>query len=130
MGDSPAAMPPAGRWARNVWAPVFAAAAFVMAVLLANHVLGQYRWADVLARIGTIPRSHLLAAVSLTIGSYFVLTFYDVIALRYAQARLGWPKTAIASFSAYAVGHNVGVATLSGGSIRYRVYSSAGLSAK
>jgi len=117
-------------WSRRRTAvTIIAVAAFVAAFWLADHVLGQYRWADVVAQLGGIPRHALLAALLLTIGSYLTLTFYDGLALRYAGARLGWPKTAIASFCAFAVGHSIGFVALSGGSIRYRVYSSAGLSA-
>jgi phosphatidylglycerol lysyltransferase len=39
-------------------------------------------------------------------------------------------RVALISFMGYAVGHNVGLNTLSGGAIRYRAYSALGLGAK
>ena len=107
---------------------ILAISAFAVACWLADRSLGQYRWADVLAQLAATPRDALFAALILTIAGYGTLTFYDVIALRYAGVKLGWPVTALASFCAFAVGYTVGFAALSGGSIRLRVYSSAGVS--
>src|SRR5262249_30334771 len=39
-----------------------------------------------------------------------------------------YPIAALASFTSYAVGHNVGASVFSGGAVRYRIYSSWGLS--
>ena len=68
-------------------------------------------------------------AVLFAFFSYVLLTGYDTLGVRYAGRRLPYLRTALTSFMAYAVGHNVGIAALSGGSIRYRVYSALGLSA-
>jgi len=40
------------------------------------------------------------------------------------------PRIALISFMGYAIGHNVGFNTLSGGAVRFRAYSTLGLSAK
>ena len=58
------------------------------------------------------------------------MTLYDALAVRFAGARIPYPKIALISFMGYAIGHNVGLNTLSGGAIRYRAYSALGLSAK
>jgi phosphatidylglycerol lysyltransferase len=58
-----------------------------------------------------------------------VLTGYDYLALHYIKKPLPYLKTAYASFIAYAVGHNLGLALLTGGSVRFRIYTVAGLSA-
>jgi phosphatidylglycerol lysyltransferase len=110
------------RW--SVW---LAVAVFAVAVVLVDRVLGKYQWSEVAAHLyATSPRA-LLEAALLTVCSYLVLTFYDVLGVRNAGARLRWRTVATASFAAYAVAHNVGFSALSGGSIRYRIYSSAGL---
>lgn len=82
----------------------------------------------VLAQIRAIPVFTLLAAVVFTVCSYFFLTGYDALALRHIGRKIDYRQTAFASFLAFAVGNNVGVAALSGGSIRYRLYSLSGLS--
>ncbi len=45
-------------------------------------------------------------------------------------ARVPYPRIALISFMGYAIGHNVGLNTLSGGAVRYRAYSALGLGAK
>ena len=55
---------------------------------------------------------------------------YDALAVRFAGARVPYPRIALISFMGYAIGHNVGLNTLSGGAVRYRAYSALGLSAK
>ena len=50
--------------------------------------------------------------------------------MQFAGARVPYPRIALISFMGYAIGHNVGMNTLSGGAIRYRAYSALGLGAK
>ena len=74
--------------------------------------------------------SRLLAAVLLACAGYGSLTLYDALGLHFAGVRVPYPRLALISFMGYAIGHNVGLNTLSGGAIRYRAYSPLGLSAK
>jgi uncharacterized membrane protein YbhN (UPF0104 family) len=64
-----------------------------------------------------------------TAASYWLLGFYDVLALRYLGKLVPYGRTLFTSFIAYAFGHNFGIAAFTGGAVRYRLYSSAGLSA-
>jgi phosphatidylglycerol lysyltransferase len=102
---------------------------FVVAVWIIERVLGEYAWNDVLTSMASIAPAKILAAVVLTAASYFLLIFYDVLALRYVGAKVPLTVTAATSFAANAVGHSVGLTALSGGSIRFRMYSGAGLGA-
>jgi len=83
---------------------------------------------QILGQIRSVPVFALLAATASTFCSYLVLTGYDAAALRYIGRKLDYRQTAQTAFMAFAVGHNVGAAALSGGSIRYRMYSLLGLS--
>jgi phosphatidylglycerol lysyltransferase len=102
-------------------------ALFAGALWLVDRALGEYNWHDVTASLRLIDVKSLVFAFGLTIGSYLVLILYDVLALRYVNASLPGTTIATASFAANAVGHTVGLTALSGGTIRYRVYSRAGL---
>jgi len=102
---------------------------FVAAVWLIKRVLGEYAWDDVLASMTAIPLEAIVAALVLTVVSYLLLIFYDVLALQYVGATVPWTTTAAASFAANAVGHSVGLTALSGGSIRFRMYTGAGVGA-
>jgi uncharacterized membrane protein YbhN (UPF0104 family) len=63
------------------------------------------------------------------VAGYLTLTFYDLFALRtIGRTEVPYRVAALAGFTSYAVGHNVGASVFSGGAVRYRVYSSWGLS--
>jgi phosphatidylglycerol lysyltransferase len=101
-----------------------------VALVWLRHVLAQYRWQDIMAHVHALRESRLLAAVALTCAGYGSLTLYDALGLRFAGVQVPYPRLALISFMGYAIGHNVGLNTLSGGAIRYRAYSPLGLTAK
>ncbi|HEX4736216.1 MAG TPA: bifunctional lysylphosphatidylglycerol flippase/synthetase MprF [Allosphingosinicella sp.] len=67
------------------------------------------------------------AALTLTAFSYLTLTIYDVLALRLLGRPLPWRTAALASFTSYALSHNLGLSLITGGSARLRVYGAAGV---
>jgi len=71
----------------------------------------------------------LVVAGLFVAGGYLTLTFYDLFALRtIGHTNVPYRIAALASFTSYSVGHNVGASVFSGGAVRYRIYSSWGLS--
>ena len=112
------------------WTAFLGIALFGLALLWLHHLLGQYRWQDVLERVHAIPPAKVLRAALFTLAGYGSLTLYDALAVRFAGAHVPYPRIALISFMGYAIGHNVGMNTLSGGAIRYRAYSALGLRAK
>jgi phosphatidylglycerol lysyltransferase len=100
---------------------------FVVALFVIHQRLKQFRLADIIADIHQIPNRYLLAAIGLTILDYFVLTFYDTLAIKYLRESLKYPKIAAASFVGYAFTHNLNI--LGGSTARYRIYSALGISA-
>ncbi|HTQ35637.1 MAG TPA: bifunctional lysylphosphatidylglycerol flippase/synthetase MprF [Steroidobacteraceae bacterium] len=114
--------------ARRHWIVAIVAIVLLAAAYATGRVLGHVHWREVFAHIAATPAHTLLLAVSLTAGSYLVLTLFDRLAVLAVGARLRWRSTMLTSFQAFAVGHNIGLAALSGGSIRLRWYTRAGLS--
>lgn len=112
----------------------FARLILVAAVLLAGwliyRTLSKYSVDEIAASIMQIPPGHLLTAVGFVFLSYFCLTFFDALAVRYVGRELAYKQVAIASFTSLAIGHNVGGAALSSGAVRYRFYSRWGLNAE
>lgn len=100
-----------------------------VALWFLHHELSSLRPGSVIQEIRSIPFPVMLAAIGFAVCSYLILTGYDAVGMRYIGRKLPYRKTAVTAFMAFAVGHNVGFAALSGGSIRYRMYSSLGLSA-
>src|SRR5439155_26393491 len=66
--------------------------------------------------------------MALTGFAYAVLPGYDAMALRYIRFRLPFRRTAFGSFIAYAFSQLLGFPLLTGGSVRYRLWSAWGLS--
>jgi phosphatidylglycerol lysyltransferase len=99
-------------------------------VFVLHHLLGKYHWSDILERVNAISNTKLLRAAFFTCAGYGFLTLYDALAVRFAGAHIPYPRVALISFMGYAIGHNVGLNSLSGGAIRYRAYTALGLSAK
>jgi uncharacterized membrane protein YbhN (UPF0104 family) len=77
----------------------------------------------------TEPHQVVLAGVFVAAG-YFTLTFYDLFAVRaIGRTDIPYRINALAAFSSYSIGHNVGASVFTGGAVRYRIYSAWGLSA-
>jgi uncharacterized membrane protein YbhN (UPF0104 family) len=104
---------------------IITAAAFVLYRNLRGIDFG-----DVLDAIrDTNPRDVAIAALFVA-AAYFTLTFYDLFALRTIGRRdVPYRIAALAGFTSYAIGHNVGASVFTGGAVRYRIYSAQGLSA-
>jgi glycosyltransferase 2 family protein len=89
------------------------------------HLLRDIEIAKVIAALrATSPRAVLIAAC-LIAGGYITLTFFDLFALRtIGRADVPYRIAALASFTSYTMGHNLGATALVGGVVRYRIYSS------
>lgn len=109
--------------------PLFGIGAFVVALYALGRELRGARIGDVVRQIEAIPSSQLMAAIALTVGSFFVLSGYDALSLRYVRRRVHYRRIALASFLNYAFSHALGFPLVVGGSTRYRLYSGWGLSA-
>ena len=75
------------------------------------------------------PVSQIVLSLALMVLAYLSLTVYEALAVRYVGAVVAYRRVAFTALLAYAVGHNVGLSSLSGGAMRYRMYSLVGLSA-
>jgi glycosyltransferase 2 family protein len=94
------------------------------------HLLRNIDTFEVIEAIkSTEPRSIALAALFVAAG-YFTLTFYDLFAMRaIGRKDIPYRINALAAFTSYSIGHNVGASVFTGGAVRYRIYSAWGLNA-
>lgn len=101
----------------------------IAVVVLYRMLHGLDIHAVYLALRGMSPSHIALAALFVALG-YFTLTFYDWFALRtIGRTDVPYRVAALAGFTSYSVGHNVGASVFSGGAVRYRIYSGWNLSA-
>ena len=92
-------------------------------------LLREVSYAEVVQQIAAQPASDLLLAGLATALSYLVLTGYDFSALKYAGAQVRRTTVLLTSFIAYALGNTVGLGVLTGGAVRMRLYTAAGIDA-
>ncbi len=95
---------------------------------IANE-LRQYNYRDILNSLAAIPKSRLSWAIWLTAFGYLVMIGYDILGFNYINRSLSWNKIAFTSFISSAFSNTIGFALLTGSAIRYRFYSSWGVSA-
>jgi len=82
----------------------------------------------VIAAMRATPLRAVIVASGLVLLGYYAITLYDYVALR----ALGWREVpyataAFAGFTAYAIGHGLGITLVTGGAVRLRIYSNWGL---
>jgi uncharacterized membrane protein YbhN (UPF0104 family) len=83
---------------------------------------------DVEASLRAISPFHWALAILSTLVAYAALAWYDRIGLAHLGRRLSWPFISLTSFTTYALSHNIGASVFSGAVVRYRAYSTKGLS--
>lgn len=102
-------------------------AAIAGAAYLLYRTWSQYSFDDVMAALTSIPKGNLGLGLLFAACSYLCLACNDWLGVRYAGTPLPFRQTALASFTGLSIGHNVGLAALSSGAVRYRFYSRWGL---
>ncbi|TQF76823.1 lysylphosphatidylglycerol synthetase family protein [Elioraea sp. Yellowstone] len=108
---------------------VLGIALLVGALYVVQRELASLRLDDVLHAMDAMPLASLALALAITVVAYLVLTLYDALGTRFVGHPLSYGRIAFASFTAYALSHNIGFAMVSGAAIRYRLYALWGLSA-
>lgn len=117
-------------WAGANWIGIALSTTIIIAASIALFVLlRDIEIEKVVAAIrGTAPQA-ILAAAGFVACGYLTLTCYDFFALRTIGRRdIPYRIAALASFTSYAIGHNLGATAITGNMVRYRIYSAHGLS--
>ena len=103
-------------------------ALFSFGVFALYHLLKPIKASDVIDQIRTTSWTTLLTAFAATALGYAALIGYDWAALRSLNKKVPLKAIAAGGFLGYSFGNTIGVSVLSGGAVRYRVYSAYGLS--
>jgi uncharacterized membrane protein YbhN (UPF0104 family) len=99
-----------------------------ISIYVLAHILHDIDFAHVATNVRAMPVSRIGWAVLFIASAYGTLTCYDLFALRTIGANhVPYRIAALASFTSFAIGHNIGATAFSGGAIRYRIYSQFGL---
>ncbi len=93
-----------------------------------SHLLRDIELSRVLTAARATPPHAIASALLFIACAYGTLTFYDFFALRVIGANhVPYRIAVLASFTSYAIGHNIGATAFSGGAVRLRIYSYFGL---
>jgi len=102
----------------------------VVAAIVLYRILRTIDAGEVVDALATTDWRDISLAALYIAAAYCTLTFYDLFALHsIGRHDVPYWAAALAGFTSYSVGHNVGASVLTGGAVRYRIYSAWGLTA-
>ncbi len=96
---------------------------FGLAAYMLYIQLRKYSLADIKDALFNIPAHNLMMACLASFIGYVALSSYDFLALKYIGRKLAAWKWIFAGFIGFSVSNNAGHAIVSGGAIRYRIYT-------
>ena len=109
-----------------VW-PMIGIFAVIFSLYLLYGELNGLSAQDIGQSLSHIPTLRWILALACTLVAYSALAWYDRIALLHLGHKLGWMFISAVSFTTYALSHNIGASVFSGAIVRYRAYSTKGL---
>jgi uncharacterized membrane protein YbhN (UPF0104 family) len=115
-------------WVEYVWSAV-GFIAVLIAFYMLYGLLAHTSPHDVSRAFTQIPPHRWVLAIGGTLLAYAALAWYDRIALLHLGKPLNWLFISLTSFTTYALSHNIGASVFSGAAVRYRAYSTKGLTA-
>jgi glycosyltransferase 2 family protein len=113
------------------WKRLGIAASLIIIALAITHLVRTLKGVDtavVLVALTEIAPHRIALAALCVVGAFCTLTFYDFFALRtIGRRQVPYRIAALASFTSYSIGHNLGATVFTGGVVRLRIYSPWGL---
>jgi phosphatidylglycerol lysyltransferase len=107
--------------------PLLAVALLAAAVWALSAQLQGYDLEEIMGTLLKETDRDIFLAFGLTAVNFIVLAGYDILALAYIKHPLQPYRAVLASFAGNAFSNTIGLSTLAGSSVRYRLYTSWGL---
>ncbi len=119
------------RWRQTakLLSPLIGIAVMVAAVWVLVRILRNVKLDSVYAGLSAMHFLSVLAAIALVAASYICLIGYDFVSLHHLGKRLSLAAVAVGGFVSFALANTLGFVLLTAGSVRYRVYGPAGVTA-
>lgn len=96
---------------------------FALAMFMIYKQLAKYSLNDITSAINSVPNMSIVYACIASFLGYIALSSYDYLALKYIKRKLALWKWMFVGFIGFAISNNAGHAIVSGGAIRYRMYT-------
>ncbi len=96
---------------------------FGVAIYFIHRIAKRYSLHQIVEALQSLPPKAILLSFAAAFGSYYILSMYDYLAVRYLGKPMPAYKTAFISFIAFSFTNNIGMANLAGNTVRLRMYS-------
>ncbi len=110
-------------------ATAFSLSILALSIFVLARTFAAVRWWDLRQALAATGWDQIALAGFFSCVSYAALTGYDALALRQLALRVPFGRTALASFTSYAISFTLGFPLITGGTVRYWIYSQSGLTA-
>ncbi|HEY6631889.1 MAG TPA: lysylphosphatidylglycerol synthase domain-containing protein [Rhizobiaceae bacterium] len=107
--------------------PIVSLLAVILSGWLLYRELRGLSLSDLRDSFAAIPARGWVLSALCTLAAYAALAGYDRIALLHLDRKVSWVFITLCSFTTYALSHTIGASVFSGAVVRYRAYSSRGL---
>lgn len=112
---------------RHTFLSALGGAASLLGFYLLYRVIRRYDMGEVMGALGAVPASTIILALGCTVVAFLFLIGAEYLAVRYTRQPVSFGRVARTAVAALGIGHSLGLAALSSGAVRYRMYSRAGL---
>ena len=112
---------------RNAAWSVFGIGAVAVSIFILYREFRRISFAEVADSLAAITAGNWALAICATLVAYGALAWYDRIAILHLGKKVSWLFISLCSFTTYALSHNIGASVISGAVVRYRAYSTRGL---
>jgi len=109
--------------------PLASTVIFGASLVVLWHIISQMEPGQLAGAFANASLRQLGLAAGFTALSYLLLTGYDALALRRLGLSIAYRTTALASFTSYSVSFTLGFPIVTGGTVRYWIYSPKGVRA-
>lgn len=96
---------------------------FTIGLVACWHLLRELDPDALRTAVRDVPGTSLLMAIGATAIGFVALMGYEWSGCRFAGVKLPFPRMALGSFCATGIGNAIGLSVITGGSVRYRLYS-------
>ncbi len=105
-------------------------ALFAISVVVLGFIVKELDAQEIRTAFAAASGRQVALAILCTALSYLVLTGYDAIGFRQLGHKVPYRTTALGSYTSYAVSFTLGFPLITGGTVRYWIYSTIGIGAK
>lgn len=112
---------------RQILPLLVSVAIIAFAVHVLHGTLQRIDLVDVIAHLREIPGQQLALGALLVAIVFSAIALYEVIVARFIRAPVSTRRAVLTALIATPIGHAIGLSALSGGALRYRLYSAVGM---